>query len=97
MAMRSCNTEDDRLFAFVDGVEASLDEHVAECDECQSFLAELWVGELRRDLTDPVLRQIKFEKFLADVARLGLNIASGMARAAVEYTVGHVDREEPTA
>lgn len=86
--MRSCQTADDRLFDFVDGIDESLDEHVAGCDECQAFLAELWIGELDHDLSDPVMRQIRLEQFLADVARLGLDIASGMAEGAVEYSIG---------
>ena len=48
VAMRSCQTTDDLLFAFVDGLDESLDDHVASCDECQAFLAELWQGELPR-------------------------------------------------
>ncbi len=55
--MRLCGTSDDLLFAFVDGIEPHLEEHVAECDECQDFLAELWVGELNTDLATPVVRQ----------------------------------------
>ena len=86
--MRSCATPDEQLFAFVDGIDVSLDEHVAGCDECQAFLAELWAGELRRDLSDPVLRQIRFEQFMADVAKLGLGIAARMGKAAVTYAVG---------
>lgn len=86
--MRSCQTADEQLFDFVDGINETLDEHVAGCDECQAFLAELWIGELDHDLSDPVIRQIRLEKFVADVARLGLDIVSGMAEGAVEYTIG---------
>ena len=49
---RICAVQDDRLIDFADGVEFDLDfdEHVAGCDECQAFVAELWEGELGRDL-----------------------------------------------
>lgn len=91
--MRSCATADERLYAFVDGLDESLDDHVVGCDECQAFLADLWIGELKTDLTDPVLRQIAFEKFLSDVARLGFDVAGAMARGAIEYTVGRDERD----
>lgn len=89
--MRSCATADERLFAFVDGLDETLDDHVGGCDECQAFLADLWIGELKTDLADPVLRQIAFEKFLGDVARLGIDVAVGMAQGAIEYTIGRED------
>jgi hypothetical protein len=88
MAMRACDTSDDRLFAFVDGLDESLDEHVAGCDECQAFLAELWTGELETDLSEPVMRTIRFDEFLSTIARLGLDIAAAMGRALVEYGPG---------
>ncbi len=83
--MRSCRTTDERLFAFVDGLDSGLDDHVAGCDECQQFLAELWSGELAGDLSEPVMRTIRFDEFLASAARLGIDIAVAMARALVEY------------
>ena len=55
--MRACRTSDDRLFAFVDGVETDLESHVETCDHCQEFLAELWIGELQTDLSASVLRR----------------------------------------
>lgn len=82
--MRVCGITDDRLFAFVDGVEETLDEHVASCDECQSFLAELWIGEAPRDLTEPVIRQIRFEEFLIEAARLGIDVVGAFGRTIVE-------------
>ncbi len=97
--MRSCNTSDDLLFAFVDGLEESLDDHVATCDECQAFLAELWQGELTEDLTEPVMQRIRLAEFVADVARFGLDIASAMGRGLMTYGPGAVaaDDSDPTA
>ena len=86
--MRSCNTTDDLLFAFVDGYDESLDDHVATCDECQTFLAELWQGELTQDLSEPVMERIRLGEFVADVARFGLDVAAAMGRAVVAYGPG---------
>lgn len=90
--MRECQTSDDRLFAFVDGIETDLETHVASCDHCQEFLAELWVGELQTDLSDSVLRQIRFDEFLRQVGKLTLDVAGAMGRALVEFGPG---REDP--
>lgn len=86
--MRDCHTSDDRLFAFVDGIEPDLETHVATCDECQEFLAELWIGELQTDLTTPVLRQIRFDEFLREVGQLTIDVAGAMGRAFLEYGPG---------
>ena len=86
--MRSCQTTDDLLFAFVDGLDESLDDHVATCDECQAFLAELWQGELTEDLTEPVMERIRLAEFVADVAKFGADVAAAMGRAVVEYSPG---------
>ncbi len=86
--MRSCQTTDDLLFAFVDGLDESLDEHVVDCDECQAFLAELWQGELTADLTEPVMERIRLAEFVAHVARFGADVAAAMGRAVVEYSPG---------
>jgi hypothetical protein len=90
--MRTCRTTDDRLFAFVDGVELAgyegLDAHVATCDECQAFLAEVWEGELSHDLREPVIRRIRFDQFLSEMVGLGVNIVAAMGRATAEYTFG---------
>ena len=84
--MRSCQTTDDLLFAFVDGLDESLDDHVAGCDECQAFLAELWQGELPQDLSEPVMERIRLAEFVANVAKFGADVAAAMGRAIVEYS-----------
>lgn len=93
--MRTCHTTDDRLFAFVDGVDLAefqdLDAHVATCDECQAFLAEVWEGELSHDLREPVIRRIRFDQFLSEIVGFGVNIVSAMGRATAEYTFGVED------
>ena len=86
--MRDCRTTDERLFAFVDGIEPDLEAHVADCDECQEFLAELWIGELRTDLTTPVLRQIRFDEFLREVGQLTADVIGALGKALVEYGPG---------
>ena len=86
--MRVCRTTDDRLFAFVDGIEPDLEAHVSDCDECQEFLAELWVGELRTDLATPVLRQIRFDEFLREVGQLAVEVIGALGKALVEYGPG---------
>jgi hypothetical protein len=88
MAMRVCRTPDDVLFAFVDGDMPDLEEHVATCDECQEFLAELWIGELKTDLATPVLRQIRFDEFLREVGRLTMDVIGAMGRAMIAYGPG---------
>lgn len=92
--MRTCHTTDERLFGFVDGIE-DLDSHVASCDECQAFLAELWEGELSRDLRPPVIRRIRFDQFLSEIVGLGVNIVGAMGRATAEYTFGADDLPPP--
>lgn len=93
--MRECRTSDDRLFAFVDGIEPDLEGHVATCDECQEFLAELWIGELQTDLTTPVLRRIRFDEFLREVGHLTADVIGAMGKALVEYGPGaDLDLEE---
>ncbi len=94
--MRDCRTPDDRLFAFVDGIEPDLESHVATCDECQEFLAELWIGELRTDLRAPVLRQIRFHEFVRHLGHLAAEVAGAMGKALVEYGPGADSKMEDT-
>ena len=86
--MRDCHTTDDRLFDFVDGLDPDLESHVASCDECQEFLAELWIGELPMDLSQPVLRQIRFDEVLSELGQLTMDIATAMGRAFMAYGPG---------
>ena len=80
--MRDCRTTDNRLFDFVDGLDPDLEGHVASCDECQEFLAELWIGEL------PVLRQIRFDEFLRQLGQLTMDVATAMGKAMIAYGPG---------
>lgn len=86
--MRDCRTTDDRLFAFVDGVDPDLESHVESCELCQEFLAELWIGELRTDLSQPVLRQIRFDEFLRELGQLTMDVAVAFGKAVVTYGPG---------
>ncbi len=100
--MRACLTSDDRLFAFVDGIETDLESHVETCDHCQEFLAELWIGELQTDLSDSVLRRIRFDEFLRELGQLTVDVAGAMAKAAMAYGPGldessSIDEDEDDA
>ncbi len=86
--MRECRTPDEMLFAFVDGLDESLDDHVATCDECQQFLAELWQGELATDLTEPIMQRIRLAEFIARVARFGIDVVAAMGRGLLAYGPG---------
>ena len=95
--MRECRTTDDRLFAFVDGIETDLDTHVETCEHCQDFLAELWIGELATDLSDSVLRRIRFDEFLRNLGQMTMDVAGAMAKAVVAYGPGLDDSSAGTA
>ena len=84
---RSCEVRDDRLIAFAGGVdfEIDFDEHVAGCDECQTFLAELWEGGLDHDLVEPIAAMIRLELFLIEAAKLGSGIVADMLQAFARY------------
>lgn len=75
----------DRLLAQLDATE----EHVPDTEPGSAPLAELWEGELEADLTEPVIRQIRFDQFVREVVSMGADIAMRMGSAAMEYTVGH--------
>jgi hypothetical protein len=83
--MRECRIPDDRLFDFVDGIALDLESHVDSCEHCQEFLAELWIGELATDLSQSVLRQIRFDEFLHELGQLTLEVAAAFGRAVVAY------------
>lgn len=102
--MRSCHVDDSVLFDFADGItvdlsrvsvpEAAIDAHVAACDECQAFLAQVWDGELETDLVEPVLRIVELERFLLDVAKLGSGILTELIEAAKRYGLGVRDDDD---
>jgi hypothetical protein len=60
-------------------------------------LAELWQGELERDLAAPVIKQIRFDQFVREIVALGSDVAFRMAEAAIEYTVGRDEADEEEA
>lgn len=93
---RSCAITDDRLIAFADGLDLDIDfdEHVAGCDECQSFLADLWDGELEHDLSEPIVNAIRLELFLMDAAKFGGGIVANMLQAFMRYLDPGIGKEE---
>ncbi len=82
---RACLVRDEQLVAFAGGVDFDLDEHVATCDQCQDFLAELWDGGLDHDLVEPVVSAIRLELFLLEAAKLGSGIVADMVQAFMRY------------
>jgi hypothetical protein len=98
MTLRSCGVADGVLYDFADGLmidsgrvavpEIDVDAHVANCDECQAYLAELWDGELATDLVEPVLRIVELERFLIDLTKLGAGIVGRFIEAAKRYGLG---------
>jgi len=82
---RDCAVRDEELIAFAGGEEFDLDEHVDGCDQCQDFLAELWVGGLDHDLVEPVVQMIRLELFLMEAAKLGGGIVADMMQALITY------------
>ncbi len=85
---RPCGVTDEQLAGFARGQQHQLEEHVAGCDECQAFLAEVWHGALTTDLAEPVVQAIRIELFLFDAAKLGMGILARMARAVIAYGTG---------
>ena len=103
MTLRGCGVGDGVLYDFADGLmvdssrvsvpEAVIDAHVANCDECQAFLAEVWDGELETDLVEPVMRVVELERFLIDLVRLGSGIVARFIEAAKRYGLGVDDSD----
>jgi hypothetical protein len=93
--MRPCHVSDDLLFDFAEGTDVGtitayeeqvlIDDHVATCDDCQGFLAEVWDGGLGKDLAEPVHRIIEMERFILDTAQLGGGILAEFLRALRTY------------
>ena len=67
------------------------DAAVADSAPGPAPLAAIYEGELEADLTEPVMRQIRFDQFVREVVSMGADIAVRMGSAAVEYTVGRDD------
>jgi hypothetical protein len=89
---RDCLVRDEELRAFAGGADVhvsgpvvDLDEHVATCDACQTFLAEVWDGGLDHDLANDVLEYLRLEQYLMDVVATGSGLAARMAQAVLAY------------
>ena len=86
--MTTCGISDLQRLDFAEGVDDSIDEHVMTCDECQSFLAELWEDQLQVDLTEPVMRMVGLEEFLIAVIKESGGILARIAHALRVYGMG---------
>lgn len=103
---RHCGVWSDTLVAFslgdlpelhgVEIPEENIDEHIAQCDECQAFLSELWAGSLDTDLSEPVVRILELEKFLVDTAKLGGGMLADLMRAISTYGMAAIDETGTT-
>ncbi|MDJ0960026.1 MAG: hypothetical protein QNJ88_05170 [Acidimicrobiia bacterium] len=80
----------DALLSQLDADDAAVADHTPG----PAPLALIYEGELEADLTEPVIRQIRFDQFVREVVSLGADIAVRMGSAAVEYSVG---RDDPAA
>ena len=88
---RACLTRDEQLVAFATGEEFNLDDHVSTCEECQDFLAEIWAGELDVDISEPVVKAIRIELWLIEIAKLAGGMAEDMGKAGRVYLMGADD------
>ena len=84
-------TPRETLFAILADVE---DEISVDDAPERPRLAELWQGELERDLAEPVMKQIRFDQFVRELVALGSDVAFRMAEAAIEYTVGRDEADD---
>ena len=84
-------TPRETLFAILADVEDEIS--VDDAPETPR-LAELWQGELERDLAEPVMKQIRFDQFVRELVALGSDVAFRMAEAAIEYTVGRDEADD---
>jgi len=82
----------DALLSQLDADDAAVADH----SPGPAPLAALYEGELDADLTEPVIRQVRFDQFVREVVSLGADIAVRMGSAAVQYSVGR-DDEAPAA
>lgn len=94
---RSCNVMDRQLVEFAQGRAVDIDEHVATCEECQDFLAELWSGGLDHDLAEPVIKAIRLELWVMEIAKAAFDIAGRMGKAAQTYLGGAEESDEQQA
>ncbi len=86
--MTACSISDVQRLASAEAIDDSIDEHVMTCDECQSFLAELWHGELQTDLSEPVMRVVGLEEFVIAVIKEGGGILARIGEALRVYGMG---------
>jgi hypothetical protein len=81
----------DALRALLDDVEV---QPVDDDAPATPRLAVLWQGELDRDLSESVIKQLRFDQFVREVVQLGADVAIRMVEAALEYTVREGSRDD---
>ena len=88
MTSATCEVTEIQRLEFAEGEDQSLEDHVMTCDFCQDFLAELWEGQLRTDLTGPVMKVVGLEEFVIAVVKEGTGILARLVQALKVYGMG---------
>ncbi|MBT8197023.1 MAG: hypothetical protein HKN01_04600 [Acidimicrobiia bacterium] len=74
----------DDLLGFVRGLDAD-DLTTVDARRVPGAVSEAWAEDLHTDLSEGVLRILKMERFLADVARTGADLMGRFGSAAITY------------
>lgn len=74
----------DDLLGFVRGLDAE-DLATVDARRVPGAVSEAWAEDLHTDLSEGVLRILKMERFLADVARTGADLMGRFGSAAITY------------
>ncbi|MBT8213326.1 MAG: hypothetical protein KJN71_09285 [Acidimicrobiia bacterium] len=75
----------DDLLGFVRGLDVE-DLTTVDAARVPGVVSEAWAEDLHTDLSEPVLRILKMERFLADIARTGADLMGRFGNAAITYT-----------